>query len=197
MEHLAAMIAQQRQVRSTTESLAPRVAERREAAVQAVRRLAASENEILSLCDKCVELTELTEFSLVLPAALRTVRDRMTSVSESLTRGVANSDVVADEHRIENDLQALLDALKQASRPSPPGAPSQCAGCKGNLNKLLAEVKMLRWMQDALHTRTEELDQRQVADSERQALAGPLSGRQSELREITRRLDDEFSGGGE
>lgn len=196
MEHLTAMIAQQRQVRGTTENLAPRVAERRETAVQAVRRLATSENEIVALCDKSLELTELTEFSVVLPVALRAVRERMLSVSENLAKGVANAEVIAVEQQIEDDLQALLDALKVASRKPSPGAPSQCAGCKGNLNKLLAEVKMLRWMQDTLHTKTEEVDEREVADTERQTLADPLSNRQSELREITRRLDKEFSGGG-
>lgn len=197
MENLAAMITQQRQVRTTTENLAPRVAEQREQAIAAVRRLAVSEDEILTLCDKSIELADLTEFSLVLPAALRTVRDRIDLVSGSLRDGAADETVIASEQQIEADLQALLDALKQASRPSPPSsAQSQCQGCKGNLNKLLAEMKMLRWMQDALHTRTVDLNQRDVAESQRQTLAAPLSTRQSELRDIIRRLDAEYSSGG-
>jgi hypothetical protein len=197
MENLAAMITQQRQVRTTTENLAPRVAEQRPQAIAAVRRLAGSEDEILALCDASVELADLTEFSVVLPAALRTVRIRIDSVAASLRDGAADDAVIAEERRIEDDLQALLDALKQASRPSPPSsAQSQCKGCKGNLNKLLAEMKMLRWMQDALHTQTAELDQREIADAQRQALAAPLSSRQSELRDIIRRLDAEYSSGG-
>jgi hypothetical protein len=196
MENLTAMITQQRQVRTTTENLAPRVAEQREPAIAAVRRLAASEDEILTLCDKSIELAELTEFSLVFPTALRTVRHRIESVSGSLRDGAADETVIAEERRIEDDLQTLLDALKQASRPSPPSmASSQCMGCKGNLNKLLAELKMLRWMQDALQVRTEALDEREIAEVERQTLAAPLSARQSELRDITRRLEAEFSGG--
>jgi hypothetical protein len=197
MENLKAMIAQQRQVRGTTESLAPRVAELRESAMAAVRRLAVSEDEIISLDDKCLELAELTEFSMVLPAALRTVRDRMVFVATSLRDGTADDDVIAEEQQVETDLQALLDALKQASRPSPKVSASQCMGCKGNINKLLAELKMLRWMQDALHGRTTVVDGRDVTDDARKELAAPLSSRQSELREITQRLDAEFSGGGD
>lgn len=198
MENLSVMIAQQRQVRGTTESLSPRVAEGRETAITAVRRLAASEDEIVAVCDKSLDLAELTEFSTVLPAALRMVRGRMVFVSTSLRDGKAGDEVITEESRIESDLQALLNALKQASRPSPPADPSQCMGCKGNMNKLLAELKMLRWMQDALHGRTVTVDERDVPDDQRKDLAVPLSDRQSELREITRRLNAEFfEGGGE
>jgi hypothetical protein len=194
MENLTAMITQQRQVRETTEKLSPRVAEKQENAVLSVRRLADSEDEILTLCEDSLDLAELTEFSMVFPSALRTVADQMASVSESLRGAKADEAVIAQEKQIEDDLQALLDALKQASRPNPNVSNSSSMGMQGNLNKLLAEVKMLRWMQNALQVQTDKLDKLELKEDERTKSAEPLEERQAELRDITRRLNEEYAG---
>lgn len=194
MENLTAMITQQRQIREVTEKLSPRAAEQQEQALLSVRRLADSEDELLTLCEDSLDLAELTEFSMVFPSALRTVSDQIADVSDSLGQARADETVIAAEQQIEADLKALLDALKQASRPNFNASNSQCMGCQGNLNKLLAEVKMLRWMESSLQTRTDRLDKQDLADEERQKLAQPLEERQSEIRDITRRLNDEYAG---
>ncbi|HAH44105.1 MAG TPA: hypothetical protein DCM07_04485, partial [Planctomycetaceae bacterium] len=68
----------------------------------------------------------------------------------------------------------------------------QCKGCKGNRNKLLAEVKMLRWMQQSVHTRTDQLDkqieQKKITETSRQERIELLSVRQKEIDLITGRL---------
>ena len=131
---------------------------------------------------------------MVFPSALRTVADQIASVSESLRSARADEAVIAQEKQIEDDLQALLDALKQASRPNFNQSPSSSMGMQGNLNKLLAEVKMLRWMQNALQIQTDKLDKQELSQEERTRSAEPLESRQSELRDITRRLNEEFAG---
>jgi uncharacterized membrane protein YjgN (DUF898 family) len=65
---------------------------------------------------------------------------------------------------------------------------------QGNLNKLLAEVKMLRWMQNALQVQTDKLDKLELKEDERTKSAEPLEERQAELRDITRRLNEEYAG---
>ncbi len=191
MEYLTKMIAQQRQVRETTEKLASRVAEKQKQAVLAVRQLAPAENAISELCKEAIELVETTQFSVVLPTALDQVDSQMISVADRLREGQANDEVIADEKRIEADLQALLDAMKDASAPSS-GKSGQCKGCKGNQNTLLAEVKMLRWMQTGVHKDTKKVDelkgQGKISAETLAEDSAKLARRQETLREMTNKL---------
>ncbi|MCA9022553.1 MAG: hypothetical protein KDA74_20535, partial [Planctomycetaceae bacterium] len=192
MDQLQDMIAQQKQIREVTTKLQDRVAQKQKQTLAAVRRLATSEEKIISVCSESIELCELTQFSLVLPVALGAVREQMELVDEGLLHSKADDEMIADQKRIETDLQALLDAMIDASRPSNKNGGGQCKGCKGNRNKLLAEVKMLRWMQQSVHTRTEQLDkqieQKKITETSRQERIDLLSVRQKEIDLITGRL---------
>ena len=198
MENLVEMIAQQIQVRETTEKLSQRAADRQKQALISVRRLADDEEQILALAEESIDLCELTEFSVAFPPALRAVAGIMERVVESLAEGAADETVIADEKQIEQDLKDLLAALKQASRPmlanqnNNNGQLSQ----QGNLNKLLGELKMLRLMQKSLHTETETADrllaQQKIDQRERRQRTEPLSGRQKEIRDLTQRVQDEY-----
>lgn len=192
MDQLQDMIVQQKQIREVTTKLQDRVAQKQKQALAAVRRLSNSEEKIISLCSESIELCELTRFSLVLPVALGAIREQMEFVSEGLEQGQADQEIIADQQQIEKDLQALLDAMQEASRPASKNGGGQCKGCQGNRNKLLAEVKMLRWMQQSVHQRTESLD-RQIADKK---ITGDslkdrielLTVRQKEIDTVTGRL---------
>lgn len=192
MDQLQDMITQQKQIREVTTKLQDRVAQKQKQALAAVRRLSTSEEKIISVCSESIELCELTQFSLVLPVALGAVREQMELVDEGLLRAQADKEMVADQKRIETDLQALLDAMMDASRPSSKNGGGQCKGCKGNRNKLLAEVKMLRWMQQSVHTRTDRLDkqieQKKITETSLQERIELLSVRQKEIDLITGRL---------
>lgn len=192
MDQLQDMIVQQKQIREVTTKLQDRVAQKQKQALAAVRRLSNSEEKIIGLCSESIELCELTRFSLVLPVALGAIREQMEFVSEGLEQGQADQEIIADQQQIEKDLQALLDAMQEASRPVSKNGGGQCKGCQGNRNKLLAEVKMLRWMQQSVHQRTESLD-RQIADKK---ITGDslkdrielLTVRQKEIDTVTGRL---------
>lgn len=199
MENLVEMIAQQIQVRETTEKLSERAAARQKQALISVRHLAGDEERILALAEESIDLCELTEFSVAFPPALRSVAGVMERVVENLADGLADETVIADEKQIEADLKDLLAALKQASRPMLANQNQPNAGLsqQGNLNKLLGELKMLRLLQKSLHTETVKADRLLVAqkidEPERVKRTEPLSGRQKEIRDLTQRVQDEFA----
>lgn len=191
MENLTKMIAQQKQVREATRRLVPRVAEKQRQALLAVRQLAPLEENIAGLCRASIELVELTQFSVVLPTALGAIEGDMNSVAEALRDGKASDELVTTEKKIETDLQALLDALKDADVPSDV-TPSKCKCCGCNKNKLLSEVRMLRWMEAALNKDTRVVDRgkiaQKIAAGEATARTHDLGRRQEEIRKITARL---------
>jgi hypothetical protein len=117
----------------------------------------------------------------------------MAAVADGLRAARADEALIAEQQQIEVDLAELLDALKQASRPSSNVSTGQCMGCQGNLNKLLAEVKMLRWMEQSLQFRTARVDGQELSDAQRQSDAAPLAERQREIRDITRRISETFA----
>ncbi len=194
METLAQMIVDQHQVRQTTEKLAPRVAEGRKESLVAVRRLSESEEKIVQLGEEALGLCELVEFSMAFPPALRSVIDQMEIVAADLNAGRASDVVTGRQKQIEDDLQQLLDALKQASRPSGASMGGQCSGCNGNLNKLLAEVKMLKWMEVGLNRDTRQVEAefagKSPKDPELVARLKSLTEQQQKIQAITIRLHD-------
>ena len=70
---------------------------------------------------------------------------------------VATRAVVDAEKQIEKDLQDLLDTLKQSVEQFQQGN-SKCKGCKGNKNKLLAELKVMRMLQIRVNEETMDAD---------------------------------------
>jgi hypothetical protein len=190
IENLTKMIAQQKQVREATRRLVPRVAEKQRQALLAVRQLVPLEETIAGLCRSSIELVELTQFSIVLPSALGAIEGDMNTVADSLRDGKADDEIVATEKKIESDLQALLDALKDAANAS--STPSRCKGCKCDKNKLLSEVRMLRWMETALNKDTRVVDASKLGNkigvSEATTRTHDLGRRQEEIRKITARL---------
>ena len=191
METLQEMIAQQQQIREETERLSERAGEKQESALAAVRDLEIPEAELLDRSDYVIELCELVQLSMTLPAAMDAVASEIELVADDLADGDASRRVIDAEYQIEEDLTALLDALKEASKAGGQKA-SKCKGCNGSRNKLLAEVKMLRWMQGSLLKRSERLeaaaDTLDAADLQRRS--EPLSDQQREIQKLTLKLHD-------
>ncbi len=131
---------------------------------------------------------------MAFPPALRSVIDQMELVAAELNAGRANDSVIGREKQIEDDLQELLNALKQASRPSGASGGGQCSSCDGNLNKLLAEVKMLKWMEIGLNKETRKVETEFVGkpmkDPDFTARLKTLTEKQQQIQMITQRLHD-------
>jgi len=118
----------------------------------------------------------------------------MELVAAELSSGRANDSVIDREKQIEDDLQELLNALKQASRPTSSQSGGQCSGCNGNLNKLLAEVKMLKFMELGLNKETRKVEAefagKPMKDPELAARLKSLTEQQQKIQMITQRLHD-------
>ena len=194
MEHLASMIAMQKQVRETTEKLQPRIAEGSAPAVASLKRLSDSEEQIITLANDCIDLCELTDFSVAFPTALGDIVGKMEMVRDQLGDGLGNDEVVLQELEIEADLEGLLSALKQASKPNPEGESGECQGCKGNMNKLLAELKMVRQMEVSLQSQTQRIDDmvvaKKITEDQRTQRCEPLQSRQEQVLEATTKIAD-------
>ena len=102
--------------------------------------------------------------------------------------------MIADERQIEADLQGLLDAMKQM-----PAAGKGEGGKKGNrqdrereLNRLIAELKMVRLLETRVHQDTTGTDRTREEGSAVSAKLRrqieTLGGRQEDIRDVTERL---------
>lgn len=193
LETIDEMIAKQASIREATERLQARAESQDSKAMAAVRNLESREVELIDSAQECIELGEMVNLSLVLPIAMSSVIDQIEVVADQLVDARADEIVVGNMRQIEDDLAAIFDALRDSSRPYGTGA-GACSGCKGCRNKLLAEFKMLRFMQISLQGRTERTDldlQKTEADTQtRGERIEPLTETQREIQRLTLRLHD-------
>ena len=121
------------------------------------------EDEIVKEANKAIELLRAEGSAVAFTKAFEDVRKDMVIVRENLKR----TDVAEITQAVEGDiiasLQDMLEALKQARKdpqkkkdqqpPPPPGAPPRPQDQK--LISDLAELKMIRSLQERLNSRTE------------------------------------------
>ena len=195
LEGLTLMLEQQVMVREATATLAPRVAKGSRQAQGSVVGLAKSEGKIIALADELINMVEETEFGYALPAALRLVRDEMAGVQSSLAKGDATEPVVNAEKQVEADLKALFEALKQMPAAAPPKSGKGKGGSEEQereLNRMVAELKLLRLLQMRVNQETVGTDQkRQQAAGISAALRRQIEdigGRQEDVRDVTEKL---------
>jgi hypothetical protein len=160
MEGLTLMLEKQVAVRESTELVGPKAASGSRQATAALVGLGKSEGRIVEMANELVTLVEETEFGIALPAALLMVRDAMISVQASLAEGDGSEKVIDAERQIESDLAALLDAMKQlpSSKMSDRKAQRGQRDRQRELNRLIAELKMIRLLQIRTNQRTAEVD---------------------------------------
>jgi hypothetical protein len=195
LEGLTLMLEQQVMVRESTVTLAPRAAKGSRQAQASVVGLAKSEGKIIALADELINMVEETEFGYALPAALRLVRDEMAGVQTSLSKGDATEPVVNAEKQVEADLKALFEALKQMPAAAPPKSGKGKGGSdeqERELNRMVAELKLLRLLQVRVNQETVGTDQkRQQAAGISAALRRQIEdigGRQEDVRDVTEKL---------
>jgi hypothetical protein len=199
MEGLALMLEKQIAVRQSTAALSDRVKEGSRQALTGVVALSKTEGLIVDSANELLTLVEETEFGIALPAALGVVRDQMENVKTLLAKGDASEPVVTAEKQIEADLTALMDAMKQL--------PSQKGDNKGKprkgtpqeqqreLNRIIAELKMIRLLQVRVNKDTLDVDARRPKDVALPGTVkkeiGELEGREEDIRDVTERLASE------
>ena len=153
----------QASIRETTQEQAPRVARKSRTALIAAAGLSKKEGELGQRCEHLLALVEETEFGIALPTALRVLSREMRSIEGWLKAGDLAARTIALETRVEEDLLGLLQAIRRLppSTPPPPGTPlpSDLRDRERELNRMVAELKMIRLLQSRLNDDTVGVDQ--------------------------------------
>lgn len=204
---LTEMYEAQVAIRESTEAQAPRAAEQSRTALIALAGLARSEAELAARIEQLTDLVEITEFGIALPTSLRVLGREMLAVEALLKAGDATQSTIDLERRIEEDLLGLIQAMRRLppSTPPPPGTPlpSEPRDRERELNRLVAELKMIRMLQTRLNDETVIVDETRPEDSplsaELRREIDALRNNQDEIREslskIGRQLEPPGLGG--
>jgi hypothetical protein len=195
IQNLQDMLDRQKNVRNATESIVGRLPSGDPQTLARVARLSPPENTIVRLCDDTNDLIKETEFSVALPPALAEIHDSCAAISDRLQSGVANEATIAAEKQVEQDLQDLIDTFKELQ--SDPGPPSNCRGCKGNKNKLIAELKVLRMLQSRVNKQTIQADASRATTQPSDLLTTNINAirdRQSDIQQAAEQIHRELAG---
>jgi hypothetical protein len=157
--NLTEMLERQQKIREASTALLSRATgDDREATIR-VKQLALAEQHIVTIADQTIDLIDETHFSIALPPAIKSVQRRCILIVNDLQQGRDNNDVIGSEKQVEHDLQDLLDTFKQLSNSKMTNG--HC-NCKGDKNKLLAEMKVLRMLQLRVNEETSDVDGRRA-----------------------------------
>ncbi len=203
IEGIVQMLEGQVVIRQSTERLGPKIKDGARAVLTSVVALSGSEQKLIVIGEGLTALVEETEFGIALPAALRSVTDEMADVKERLAAAEAAEEVVAAEKQIEEDLAALLEAMKQLPSQGDPGK-GQRGGQSDRerqLNRLIAELKMVRMLQVRVNRDTKDVDKNRPGELKdlsakiMRRIEG-LQDRQEDVHDVTERIaverSDEF-----
>ncbi|MEM6259059.1 MAG: hypothetical protein AAGI37_12160 [Planctomycetota bacterium] len=204
VDNLRAMLKQQTQIREQLEFVSDAADSGDARAIVQVRSFAAPEQEIIVLADETIELCELVEFSVALPAALSAVRDRMVYLVDDYSAGLGGPAVVSATIQVERDLEALIDAMEMSNQNQDPKEPNPNENPRQQeqreVNQILAELRMLRIMQIATNENVVRLEQaRRSGDLPQSVLRRreeTTRDQQERVREATAKLRERAMQGG-
>ncbi len=149
-------------IRESTQEQAPRLAKKSRAAAIAAAGLSQKEGGLAARTEQLLALVEETEFGIALPTALRVLSREMRHVEGWLKDGDASTRTVAMEQRIEDDLLGMIQAIRRLPPTTPPPAgtplPSDLRERERELNRLVAELKIIRLLQSRLNDDTVGVD---------------------------------------
>jgi hypothetical protein len=190
----------QADVRETTQAQAPRVAQRSRTALVLVIGLSKKESELGDRTEHLRALVEETEFGIALPTALKVLAREMRTIQEWLAQGDPSDRTIALEKRVEDDLLGLLEAIRRLPPTTPPPAgsplPTDPRARERELNRLIAELKMIRLLQFRLNGDTIDSDKASPGSvaltPELRRQIETLKGQQEEIRDSIARLSARF-----
>jgi hypothetical protein len=149
-------------VRETSQAQAPRIAQKSRSALIMVAGLSKNEAEISERTEHLLGLVDETEYGIALPTTLRILSREMRSIEAWLKEGNVAARTLALETRVEEDLLGVAQAVRRLppTTPPPPGAPpsADVRTRERELNRLIAELKMVRMIQARLNDDTVGVD---------------------------------------
>ena len=188
MENLRHMLERQEQIRQATVALSPKMKTAQRESTLRAKELARAEEHIVNVADQTVQLIEETQFSIALPPAIRGIQSECVYVMADLNSAKVDDTVVLAEKKIEKDIKDLLETLKESA--SMASKPSNCQSCNGNKNKLLAELKVMRLMQQRVNGETRDADASRAAVAElTPALQGKIVAARDNQKSVRDAMD--------
>lgn len=197
LDGLNEMLEKQVAIREATELLGPKAASGSRQALNSIVSLGKAEQRIIDIGSELLTLVEETEFGIALPAAMLVVLDEMSEVQELLAAGDGSDPVVDAERQIEADLKELLEAIKQMpAKGQNQRAQRGAQDRRRELNRLIAELKLIRMLQQRTNRQTSDLDGKRPAEAkslpaELREKIEALADQQDHVREAAQRLADE------
>jgi hypothetical protein len=178
----------QNSIRETTQAQAPRVLQKSRTALVTMAGLSKNEAELGEKTETLLALVEETEFGIALPTTLRIFSREMRSIEGWLKTAEVGARTVALETRLEEDLLALAEAVRRLSpsTPPPPGSSlsTDARERERELNRLIAELKMVRMLQARL------IDDTVVVDKTRGAAPTPPPAVRREVETLEATQDE-------
>jgi hypothetical protein len=154
-------------IRESTQAQAPRVAQKARTALLAVAGLAKQEGALAARSEHLLALIEETEYGIALPTTLHILVREMKTVEIWLGVSDASPKTIALETRIEEDLLGLIQAIRRLPAKTPPAPGEPLSGepreRERELNRLVAELKMIRMIQSRLNDDTVVVDKTRPA----------------------------------
>jgi hypothetical protein len=192
--NLMEMLDRQKAVREATQAMG---GEPSGSTVGRAKQLATSETSIITIGDQTLALIDETQFSVALPPALREVDAECAVIVGDLQNNQVGQPLVTREKQVEQDLSDLIDTFKQLA--SAKMGKGQCRGCKGDKNKLLAELRVLRMLQVRVNAQTEQADQERDGQAglsdELKAKIAAARDAQGQVRDATDEIHRQLTGG--
>jgi hypothetical protein len=195
---LAEMHEIQTSIRETTQAQAPRVLQKSRTALVTVAGMSKNEAELAERTEHLLALVDETEFGIALPTTLRIISREMRSIEKWLKAGDVAPRTVSLETRDEEDMLGLALAVRRLppTTPPPPGSPlsADARERERELNRMIAELKMVRMIQARLNDDTIGVDKnRQTASSSPPVIrreVETLEARQDEIRDALAKISE-------
>lgn len=195
------MLMMQTEVYNTTKAIHDTVTknggQKATADVQKSQQQADKEGEIVAEADRCLKLLETEGSAVAFTRVLEEVRADMVAVQRRLGVTIVDTDTQAIEENIIAMLKEMIAALKKAQQdlqnPPPPGNPNNNNNKPNQkLINLLAELKLIRSMQQMVNSRTQMYGKKyqgeQAADPIIDAELKQLAQRQAKLQDMINKI---------
>jgi hypothetical protein len=167
IRELTDMHEQHNAIRETTQAQAPRVAQKSRTALITLAGLSKNQAELAGRTEHLLALVEETEFGIALPTTLRIFGREMRSIETWLAAGDVAARTIAMESRLEDDLLGLMESVRRLPPTTPPDPtaplPTEARARERELNRLVAELKMVRMIQFRLNDDTVGVDKSRPA----------------------------------
>lgn len=199
---ISRMLAMQKDVKTNTVELnkiaakAPDLKLRERIDVQRSQQQSEREGEIVAEADKTLQILQAEGTVVAFPGVLEEVRKDMIRIKERLYVGIVNEDTIAIEQDVIDALTEMLEALKKAQQDLKSGGGGGSGGPPPDQKLLdeLAELKMIRSLQDNVNKRTKRYGEKypgeQADDPIIRADLRDLSGKQEKIEQMVKDMKE-------